>query len=257
MVEQTQDRLRPPIIDRHPVTYPRLRCWPSHEAITCSTVDPQSEWRAGAVTLRVWSPLRRLVQRSTSAHLRCGAGAAIRYAPSTPGNEFPDAFGCLCPGRPHAPAGVAVECYLNLAALPHFNPDDNRDPLPSDVAALRSAIASADAVLFCTPEYAGTLPGSLKNLLDWSVGGTELTAKPVAWVKVAADPRRGEGAHATLGTVLGYVQAKVIPDACREVPITRDAVGPDGLITDPTTRSQITATIQALLETDPSPTMHP
>jgi chromate reductase len=151
----------------------------------------------------------------------------------------------LCP-----PAGVAVECYLDLAALRHFNPDGDHDPLPSDVAALRSAIASADAVLFCTPEYAGTLPGSLKNLLDWTVGGTELTAKPVAWVKAASDPRRGEGAHATLATVLRYVQAKVIPDACRHVPITRDAVGPDGLITDPTTRSQITATIQALLDLD-------
>jgi len=69
----------------------------------------------------------------------------------------------------------------------------------------RCAIASADAVLFCTPEYAGTLPGSLKNLLDWTVGGTELTDKPVAWVKVAADQRRGEGAHSTLATALGYV----------------------------------------------------
>jgi chromate reductase len=123
---------------------------------------------------------------------------------------------------------------------------------PAGVAALRSAIASADAVLFCTPEYAGTLPGSFKNLLDWTVGGTELTAKPVAWVKVAADERRGAGAHATLATVLGYVQARVVEDACRHVPIARDTVGADGVIADSTTRSQIAATIEAVLDADPA-----
>ncbi len=151
-----------------------------------------------------------------------------------------------------APAGVTVECYADVAVLPHFDPDDDHDPLPPGVAALRSAIASADAVLFCTPEYAGTLPGSFKNLLDWTVGGTELTAKPVAWVKVAADERRGEGAHATLATVLGYVQARVVEDACRHVPIARDTVGADGVIADSTTRSQIAATIEAVLDADPA-----
>ncbi|MGZ4589800.1 MAG: NADPH-dependent FMN reductase [Actinomycetes bacterium] len=149
-----------------------------------------------------------------------------------------------------APAGVAVECYADLALLPHFNTDDDHSPLPPAVARLRSAIAAADAVLFCTPEYAGTLPGSFKNLLDWTVGGTELTDKPVAWVKAAPDPRRGEGAHSTLATVLGYVQARVVEDACRHVPISRDAVGPDGLIADVTVRSQIAQTIEALLRAD-------
>ncbi len=147
-----------------------------------------------------------------------------------------------------APPGVAVECYLDVGVLPQFNPDDDHDPLPPGVAALRGAITSADAVLFCTPEYAGTLPGSLKNLLDWTVGGTELTDKPVAWVKVAADQRRGDGAHSTLATVLGYVQTRIIADACRHVPIPREAVGADGLITDIAARAQIAATIQAVLD---------
>lgn len=118
------------------------------------------------------------------------------------------------------------------------------------MAALRTAIAEADAVLFCTPEYAGTVPGSLKNLLDWTVGGDELTGKPVAWAKVAADAGRGEGAHATLATVLGYVQADVVAPACRHVPIRREMVGPDGLITEPATREAIG---QALEATRPQP----
>jgi chromate reductase len=150
-----------------------------------------------------------------------------------------------------APVDVVVEYYSAISSLPHFNPDDDHDPLPREVAHLRSTIAAVDAVLFCTPEYADTLPGSLKNLLDWTVGGTELSGKPVAWVHVAADQRRGHGAHATLATVLGYVQATVIDAACRHIPIVHDAVGPGGVITDSAARTQIAATIETLLDALP------
>lgn len=138
--------------------------------------------------------------------------------------------------------------YDGLASLPHFNPDDDHDPLPAAVAALRAAVASADAVLFCTPEYAGTLPGSFKNLLDWCVGGVEISGKPVAWVNAAADGRRGGGAHATLATVLGYVQASVVEEACRHVPVPRDAVGADGLVYDESVRSAIRDILDVLAQ---------
>jgi chromate reductase, NAD(P)H dehydrogenase (quinone) len=76
--------------------------------------------------------------------------------------------------------------------------------LPASVSALRGEIARADAVVFCTPEYAGTLPGSSKNLLDWTVGGAEMYDKPTTWINVAA-AGRGNGADATLTAVLGYI----------------------------------------------------
>jgi chromate reductase, NAD(P)H dehydrogenase (quinone) len=145
-----------------------------------------------------------------------------------------------------APDGVTATFYPGLAALPHFNPDDDGDPPPPAVAQLRASIADADAVLFCTPEYAGTLPGSFKNLLDWTVGGTVMTGKPVAWMRAAADPRRGEGAHATLAMVLGYVQAAVVEAACRHVPVSGAAVGPDGLVADPDIRAGISLVLTAL-----------
>jgi len=104
-----------------------------------------------------------------------------------------------------------------------------------------------DAVVLCTPEYAGALPGAFKNALDWTVGGTVLSDKPVAWIKVAADARRGEGAHAELATVLGYVQARVLPQACTHVPLDRNAVDADGLVTDETTVRAITGAIAAVL----------
>lgn len=113
-----------------------------------------------------------------------------------------------------AASEVRTVLYGGLAALPHFNPDDDTDPLPGPVAELRAAIDGADAVLVCTPEYAGTLPGAFKNLLDWTVGGTEICDKPTAWVNAAA-PGRGQGAEATLRTVLGYTGADIVELALR------------------------------------------
>ena len=105
-----------------------------------------------------------------------------------------------------APAGVSAALYEGLSELPAFNPDDelDGDVVHPAVASMREAFAAADAVLLCTPEYAGTLPGSLKNLLDWTVGNGDLYEKPVAWLNVAP-PGRGDGAQATLATVLRYV----------------------------------------------------
>jgi NAD(P)H-dependent FMN reductase len=148
--------------------------------------------------------------------------------------------------RAVAPAPVAARLYEGLAGLPAFNPDDDHEPLPPAVAELRQEIAAADAVLFCTPEYAGTLPGSFKNLLDWTVGGVQMSAKPVAWINVAAEGR-GNGAHDSLATVLGYVGAYVVESACRRIPLARTAVGPDGQVADPDFRAAVTGVLQAIL----------
>jgi NAD(P)H-dependent FMN reductase len=132
------------------------------------------------------------------------------------------------------------------AGLPHFNPDDDTDPLPAPVAGLRAAIARCAGILVCAPEYAGTLPGSFKNLLDWTVGGTEISDKPVAWINSAA-PGRGQGAEATLRTVLGYTGADVVEEACLRIPVSQDMVGTDGLIADPTVRQQLGEALALLL----------
>jgi chromate reductase, NAD(P)H dehydrogenase (quinone) len=128
-----------------------------------------------------------------------------------------------------APSRVTAVRYDGLAGLPAFNPDDDGDRLPESVRGLRRQIAEADAVLFCSPEYAGTLPGSLKNLLDWTVGGGEFDRKPAAWINVAA-PGRGKGAEDSLTAVLGYVGADIVEPACRRIPVDRAAIGPDGTV---------------------------
>ncbi|MEE4490337.1 NADPH-dependent FMN reductase [Streptomyces sp. BE230] len=144
-----------------------------------------------------------------------------------------------------APEGVRTVMYEGLAALPHFNPDDDAEPLPEPVAALREAIDAADALLVCTPEYAGTLPGAFKNLLDWTVGGTEICDKPVALVSAAA-PGRGQGAEATLRTVLGYTGAVVVEPACVRVAVDRQLVGADGVITEAGARERIAEVLTVL-----------
>jgi chromate reductase len=142
-----------------------------------------------------------------------------------------------------APSGVAVDLYEGLADLPAFSPDAT-GPNPA-VDRLRAELASADAVLFCTPEYAGSMPGSLKNLLDWTVGTADLYEKPVAWFTVAAEGR-GLGAEAQLATVLGYVGASVVEAACVRVPVARDSIGLDGTVADETVRDRFAEALAAL-----------
>ncbi|HEY2765169.1 MAG TPA: NADPH-dependent FMN reductase [Pseudonocardiaceae bacterium] len=146
-----------------------------------------------------------------------------------------------------APKDVTAVLYDRLAELPAFNPDDDHDPLPPAVADLREQIAAADGVLFCTPEYAGALPGSFKNLLDWTVGGGEIYGKPVAWINVAAQGR-GMNAAASLATVLSYVGATVVESACADLFVPRDSVGPDGVVSHAELRAEIANVLRIFVD---------
>lgn len=147
-----------------------------------------------------------------------------------------------------APEGVDCQTYDRLARLPAFNPDDDRPPLPAEVQCLRDAIHQADAIIFSTPEYAGALPGSLKNLLDWTIGDEQpgsIYDKPVGWVN--ASPRGAHGAHTELRTVLGYAHARVIEPACAQIPVSSQMIGPDGLVGDGTSRALLAGVVKALV----------
>lgn len=150
------------------------------------------------------------------------------------------------------PPGTTATIYAGMASLPHFNPDDDREGTSAHpaVAALRSAIAHADAIVICTPEYAGALPGALKNLLEWTVGDGGTYDKPIAWINVAgpAAPTGGADAHDSLRRVLGYVHAEIVEAACTRLPLTRDAIGEDGTISDPAARERIAAMLGVLLD---------
>jgi len=149
-----------------------------------------------------------------------------------------------------APEGIATVLYEGMAALPHFNPDDDSEGarVHRAVAALRAAIHAADALLLSTPEYAGALPGSFKNLLEWTVGDASTYRKPVAWVNAAggAAPTGAADAHASLRKVLGYVHAEIVEDACVRIPVPRNAIGEDGLIADKAIRHALAESLDTL-----------
>jgi NAD(P)H-dependent FMN reductase len=143
--------------------------------------------------------------------------------------------------------GIASDSYSTvlydaLGDLPHFDPDLDHDPLPPAVEHLRAALREADGALFCTPEYAGALPGSFKNLLDWTIGDEHpgsIYRKPVAWINVSASPTGAADAHESLGKVLTYAHAEVIAEACVRIPVVRQMVDDHGLVRDPATLHEV------------------
>lgn len=151
-----------------------------------------------------------------------------------------------------ADEGIRATLYEGLGELPHFNPDDDPEggPVHLAVADLRRQLREADAVLLCTPEYASALPGSLKNLLDWTVGGGETYGKPVAWINASSRPQPdGAGAaHESLRAVLGYTGVDLVDPACRRICVPRSAIGTDGLVADAAIREQIAGALTALAD---------
>jgi chromate reductase, NAD(P)H dehydrogenase (quinone) len=145
-----------------------------------------------------------------------------------------------------APPGLSMTFYEGMATLPHFNPDDDLDTPPAAVLDYRARLQAADAVLLSTPEYAGALPGSFKNALEWTVGSGDLMNKPVGWINASGSPTKAADAYDSLRKVLGYVGAVIVEDACADVPVPRSAVGPDGAVTDPAIRDRIAAVVAAL-----------
>jgi NAD(P)H-dependent FMN reductase len=146
--------------------------------------------------------------------------------------------------------GVDTVSYAGIGELPIFNPDQDAEGIPVDprVAEMRREVEACDAVLFCTPEYAGAMPAALKNLLEWTIGDAGTYQKPVAWINAAgaAAPTGAADAHESLRKVLGYAGADIVEAACVRVPVERSLVGLDGLISDAAVRSQIAAAVDLL-----------
>jgi chromate reductase len=128
-----------------------------------------------------------------------------------------------------APPDVTATLYDGLRGLPAFVPGEQA--VPGAVAGLRQRVEEADALLFSTPQYAGSLPGSLKNLLDWLVDAGTLDGKAAAWLSVAG-PGQDDNAVATLETVLGHGNARVLRAASMRIPLGPETVDGQGIVVD-------------------------
>jgi NAD(P)H-dependent FMN reductase len=142
-----------------------------------------------------------------------------------------------------APADVTVEIYEELALLPPFNPDVERDGLPAIVARLEGAVRLADAVLISSPEYAHGAPGVLKNALDWLVGSNELTGKPVALLNASA---RASHAWTSLAETLTTMAARVVQDASITVSLDGRRLDAKGIAADPNLAAALGRILEAI-----------
>jgi len=137
----------------------------------------------------------------------------------------------------------------DIAALPHFNPDldpEGATPPPA-VAALRAAVAEADAVLIVSPEYAHGVPGSLKNALDWLVSGTELAGRPTAVLTGSPAPGGGAHAHAQLRETLRTMDGDIVDAACLAIGTIASKIDhATGRTADPATSQAVRGAMAAL-----------
>lgn len=129
-----------------------------------------------------------------------------------------------------------VEIYNDLASLPHFNPDLDKDSAPEIVEQLRNKIKNADAVLICTPEYVFSLPGALKNVLEWCVSTTIFSEKPVALITASAS---GAKAHESLQLVMKTVGADMSEETQLLIQGAKGKINNAGEITDDATVQQL------------------
>ena len=120
-----------------------------------------------------------------------------------------------------APEGVELELWSGIGDLPIYDQDLEGSDLPDAVLRLREDWAAADAILFATPEYNGSVPGGLKNAIDWAsrpVRESALTNKNVAVIGASTGQFGAMWAQADLRKILGVTGARVAGD---ELPVTR------------------------------------
>ncbi|RZJ50276.1 MAG: NADPH-dependent oxidoreductase, partial [Flavobacterium sp.] len=105
----------------------------------------------------------------------------------------------------HINKDFEVEIFEDLESIPHFNPDLDYTNSPETVTIFRNKIEAAAGVIICTPEYVFSLPGSLKNALEWCVSTTVFSNKKVGLITASAS---GEKGHEQLGLIMKTIEAK-------------------------------------------------
>jgi len=120
------------------------------------------------------------------------------------------------------PEGISVTVYEGLGDVPFYNEDIDGDAAPAAAEKLRAAVADADAVLVVTPEYNGSVPGVVKNAIDWlsrPYGQNAVAGKPLAVIGAALGQYGGVWAHDETRKSFGIAGANVVDALAFSVPI--------------------------------------
>ena len=147
------------------------------------------------------------------------------------------------------PPGTELELYTELKEVPPYCEDDDGEEADPVVERLRDAVARADAILIATPEYNASIPGQLKNAIDWASrprGAASLRNKPVAVIGTSTGSFGGVWAQAELRKVLRTAGARVVEGEV-SVPRAHVRLAEDGRLLDEELRERAQQLVDALL----------
>src|SRR3954447_14446786 len=147
------------------------------------------------------------------------------------------------------PPSVELEIFDGLKAAEPYDEDDDHGAGPAGARRLREAIEEADAVLISTPEYNSSIPGQLKNAIDWTsrpLGENALWGKPVAVVGASTGMFGAVWAQAEVRKALAASGARVIE---KDLPVGHadEAFTDDGRLADPELRDRYAELLDELV----------
>jgi chromate reductase len=153
------------------------------------------------------------------------------------------------------PSGAELVLYGGLASIPPFNEDQEIEGVPEPVRELRAQVAGCDALLFSTPEYNASVPGLLKNAVDWAsrpFPDNSLRDRPAAVIGASTGLFGAVWAQAELRKSLAHAGARVLDDEL-PVPLAADAFTPDGRLAYPDLDERLTDLLAALVREAAAP----
>lgn len=138
---------------------------------------------------------------------------------------------------------LKISIYEELTSLPYFNQDLSIENPPQSVVDFREAISKADGIIICTPEYVFSLPGVLKNAIEWTVSTTVFTDKPTALITASSS---GHKAHESLLLVMNTLNIKTNDEMCLLISGVKSKLNTQGQITDEVLLTQLKQLIKHL-----------
>ena len=137
-----------------------------------------------------------------------------------------------------------IVIFQGLDQLPHFNQDIGDDLLSDAVRDFRAEVEQADGLIFSTPEYVFSVPGVVKNAIEWLVSTTLLSEKPVAIITAST---AGEHAHESLQLILKTLYMEVSPETSLLISGVKSKINVSREITDPATEQALDDLLTALV----------
>jgi NAD(P)H-dependent FMN reductase len=137
-----------------------------------------------------------------------------------------------------------VELFTGIGSLPHFNPDLDHEPVDASVMHFRQLVRKADGVIICSPEYVFSLPGSLKNALEWMVSTIIFARKPTALIVASG---MGEKAFESLQLIMKTLEASFTEDTCLLISGARSKFDAGGRPKDEQTTKELAHVVESLI----------